>query len=85
MNGADIGAKLAKKRVSDSEAVSEFVKKMEGTELSAVQEVGVCGFNTLYYVSVSALFSQKPQFGFGFDFVETEQRFGFDKTETGIK
>ena len=29
----------------------------------------VCGFNILYYGSVSARFSKKPRFGFGFGFV----------------
>jgi hypothetical protein len=44
---------------------------------SNVLSVVVCGFNILYYGSVSARFSQRPRFRFGFGFVEAEPRFRF--------
>jgi hypothetical protein len=37
----------------------------------------VCGFNILYYGSVSARLSEKPRFRFGFIKTEPQFRFGF--------
>jgi hypothetical protein len=37
----------------------------------------MCSFNILYYGSVSARFSEKPRFRFGFSKTEPRFRFGF--------